>query len=240
MLDQNYWSSRRLPAIRLRGQPDSLYTCSRPQGLRKGSTARRCLPFYLCCQRTKPAVAGKSLSVPQDRRGEPSQNSRHLSMRSLVGVPGVEPGTSSLSGMRSNQLSYTPVGFQSQITANARAGLPSTTPASLPAKGGGGNRVRTGDPELAKLVLYQLSYAHVSYRYPPPPQNSIRFGPFGPEMVRLTSLAPVLNSCVPLASAFPSAAPVAFNAHPRAKTAIDLARYAVQMSDIPCYSLERR
>ena len=23
---------------------------------------------------------------------------------------------------------------------------------------GGGNRVRTGDPELAKLVLYQLSY----------------------------------------------------------------------------------
>ena len=24
---------------------------------------------------------------------------------------------------------------------------------------GGGNRVRTGDPELAKLVLYQLSYA---------------------------------------------------------------------------------
>jgi hypothetical protein len=28
--------------------------------------------------------------------------------RSLVGVPGVEPGTSSLSGTRSNQLSYTP------------------------------------------------------------------------------------------------------------------------------------
>ena len=25
--------------------------------------------------------------------------------------------------------------------------------------GGGGNRARTGDPELAKLVLYQLSYA---------------------------------------------------------------------------------
>ena len=28
--------------------------------------------------------------------------------RRLVGVPGLEPGTSSLSGMRSNQLSYTP------------------------------------------------------------------------------------------------------------------------------------
>jgi hypothetical protein len=26
----------------------------------------------------------------------------------MVGVPGVEPGTSSLSGTRSNQLSYTP------------------------------------------------------------------------------------------------------------------------------------
>ncbi len=29
-------------------------------------------------------------------------------MRNLVGVPGFEPGTSSLSGTRSNQLSYTP------------------------------------------------------------------------------------------------------------------------------------
>ena len=58
----------------------------------------------------------------------------------LVGVPGFEPGTSSLSGTRSNQLSYTPNSFQDE-------------------KNGGGNRVRTGDPELAKLVLYQLSYA---------------------------------------------------------------------------------
>ena len=51
----------------------------------------------------------------------------------MVGVPGIEPGTSSLSGMRSNQLSYTP--------------------------DGGGNRARTGDILLAKQVLYQLSYA---------------------------------------------------------------------------------
>ena len=29
----------------------------------------------------------------------------------LVGVPGIEPGTSSLSGTRSNQLSYTPNGI---------------------------------------------------------------------------------------------------------------------------------
>ena len=54
----------------------------------------------------------------------------------MVGVPGIEPGTSSLSGTRSNQLSYTPKS--------------------------GGNRVRTGGPELAKLVLYQLSYAPIT------------------------------------------------------------------------------
>ncbi len=53
----------------------------------------------------------------------------------MVGVPGIEPGTSSLSGTRSNQLSYTP------------------------GKDGGGSRSRTGDIQLAKLALYQLSYA---------------------------------------------------------------------------------
>ena len=30
------------------------------------------------------------------------------SLHKMVGVPGLEPGTSSLSGTRSNQLSYTP------------------------------------------------------------------------------------------------------------------------------------
>ena len=55
--------------------------------------------------------------------------------RRLVGVPGVEPGTSSLSGTRSNQLSYTPGCV------------------------GGGNGIRTRDFQLAKLALYQLSYA---------------------------------------------------------------------------------
>ena len=56
-----------------------------------------------------------------------------------MGVPGVGPGTSSLSGTRSNQLSYTPRGAR-----------------------GGGSRTRTGDIQLAKLALYRLSYA------PPP------------------------------------------------------------------------
>jgi hypothetical protein len=44
--------------------------------------------------------------------------SRLRSERSMVGVPGIEPGTSSLSGTRSNQLSYTPY-------SQAKAGLPS-------------------------------------------------------------------------------------------------------------------
>ena len=35
---------------------------------------------------------------------------KNLNPRStMVGVPGIEPGTSSLSGTRSNQLSYTPI-----------------------------------------------------------------------------------------------------------------------------------
>lgn len=60
-----------------------------------------------------------------------------------MGVPGVEPGTSSLSGTRSNQLSYTP-------------SPPHPPPTPF---GGGGSRVRTGGIQLAKLALYQLSYA---------------------------------------------------------------------------------
>ena len=37
--------------------------------------------------------------------------------RTVVGVPGIEPGTSSLSGTRSNQLSYTPIGRRLRLRA---------------------------------------------------------------------------------------------------------------------------
>ena len=53
----------------------------------------------------------------------------------LVGLTRIELVTSSLSGTRSNQLSYTP------------------------GSSGGGSRIRTGDILLAKQALYQLSHA---------------------------------------------------------------------------------
>ena len=80
----------------------------------------------------------------------------------MVGVPEFESGTSSLSGTRSNQLSYTPNGiadcdlqFAIFITANHNR--------HSAISDGGGKGVRTPDPELAKLVLYQLSYAPAAF-----------------------------------------------------------------------------
>ena len=54
----------------------------------------------------------------------------------LVGVPGIEPGTSSLSGTRSNQLSYTPLKAIPKI--ETRTFVPEFHP--VPRDGSGGNR----------------------------------------------------------------------------------------------------
>ena len=64
----------------------------------------------------------------------------------LVGLSGLEPPTSRLSGVRSNRLSYKPIfpGFS-----------------VLPQAFGGDKRDRTADPLLAKQVLSQLSYTPV-------------------------------------------------------------------------------
>ena len=70
--------------------------------------------------------------------------------RCLVGSSGLEPPTSRLSGVRSNRLSYEP------SFSHFRLLLPS--PILL---NGGGKRIRTDDPLLAKQVLYQLSYTPV-------------------------------------------------------------------------------
>ena len=65
----------------------------------------------------------------------------------MVGLRGLEPPTSRLSGVRSNHLSYKPM-FRVQFSQTC----------------GGDKRDRTADPLLAKQVLSQLSYIPVSSR----------------------------------------------------------------------------
>jgi hypothetical protein len=62
-------------------------------------------------------------------------NLKHL----VVGLNGLEPSTSRLSGVRSNQLSYRPMY-------------------------GGGKGIRTLDPLRARQVLSQLSYTPIFLR----------------------------------------------------------------------------
>ena len=60
-----------------------------------------------------------------------------------MGLSGLEPPTSRLSGVRSNQLSYKPLAFYS-VTGN------------------GDGEIRTLDPLLARQVLSQLSYTPIN------------------------------------------------------------------------------
>ena len=98
----------------------------------------------------------------------------------LVGLDGLEPSTSRLSGARSNHLSYKPllcVSDSSHLSARVRSlfgtfvSLPSgmnfkvsferprVVKAGLPA--GGDDGIRTHDPLLAGQVLSQLSYTPI-------------------------------------------------------------------------------
>ena len=65
----------------------------------------------------------------------------------MVGLSGLEPPTSRLSGVRSNRLSYKPISRYSRF-------FPLITL-------GGDERDRTDDPLLAKQVLSQLSYTPI-------------------------------------------------------------------------------
>ena len=80
----------------------------------------------------------------------------------MVGLSGLEPPTSRLSGVRSNRLSYKPIfsGFS-----------------VLPQAFGGDKRDRTADPLLAKQVLSQLSYTPVSFD----PASIQLFSSYSPE-----------------------------------------------------------
>ena len=64
----------------------------------------------------------------------------------VVGLSGLEPPTSRLSGVRSNRLSYKPIFPAFRL---------------FPQAFGGDKRDRTADPLLAKQVLSQLSYTPV-------------------------------------------------------------------------------
>ena len=70
----------------------------------------------------------------------------------VVGSSGLEPPTSRLSGVRSNQLSYEPIlSFFGFLHLSLR----------LKSRGGD-EQNRTVDPLLARQVLSQLSYAPIS------------------------------------------------------------------------------
>ena len=72
----------------------------------------------------------------------------------MVGLSGLEPPTSRLSGGRSNRLSYKPILVLAQF--------PKPKGLLDVAIHGGDKRDRTADPLLAKQVLSQLSYTPIS------------------------------------------------------------------------------
>ena len=79
-------------------------------------------------------------------------NGSFADLRRLVGLDGLEPSTSRLSGVRSSHLSYRPVSlrlFSSSIFSQG----------SL--LDGGDEGIRTLDPLLAGQVLSQLSYTPI-------------------------------------------------------------------------------
>ena len=114
----------------------------------------------------------------------------------LVGLNGLEPSTSRLSGGRSNLLSYKPIFlirlyFVLSFSSYPRQAVSTTLPRILPlavlqgalrslclgpcpVSLGGDNRDRTDDPLLAKQVLSQLSYTPVAicFKGPVAPHNT--------------------------------------------------------------------
>ena len=97
--------------------------------------------------------------------------------QNLVGLRGLEPPTSRLSGVRSNHLSYKPmflsgscflkpfvkeICFKTDFEATTRMLIREELNKFVLNKFGGDKRDRTADPLLAKQVLSQLSYIPLS------------------------------------------------------------------------------
>ena len=97
--------------------------------------------------------------VPAFRCTSPIGGSRHCR---VVGLDGLEPSTSRLSGVRSNHLSYKPLFIHSSGIGSRHHVIPSPRLKRLRLEIGGDDGVRTHDPLLAGQVLSQLSYTPVS------------------------------------------------------------------------------
>ena len=79
---------------------------------------------------------------PRDRgTGDQTQDNRTREQE-RVGAPGFEPGTSASRTQRSTGLSHAPTGDQNHQEEGEKAG----------------DRIRTGDLNLGKVALFQLSY----------------------------------------------------------------------------------
>ena len=78
-----------------------------------------------------------------------------------MGLSGLEPPTSRLSGVRSNRLSYKPKSWFSRYSAMRY--ILQVCPCS------GDGEIRTLDPLLARQVLSQLSYAPIFNKIWQPP-----------------------------------------------------------------------
>ena len=79
-----------------------------------------------------------------------------------AGPTGLEPATSGVTVRHSNRLSYGPLSRQSPLLSR-----PATASRRLSCTiSRAGNRARTGDLNLGKVALYQLSYARTSLPQP--------------------------------------------------------------------------
>ena len=102
----------------------------------------------------KPLTAfSMEFGFSRERRVQRYANERKIRRpRKMVGLSGLEPPTSRLSGVRSNRLSYKPI---------LPFGSDQTHIFNLYQVVGGDMRDRTADPLLAKQVLSQLSYTPI-------------------------------------------------------------------------------